>query len=166
MRLFVAVQLSEELKKSITGTLHDLKQKGVKGNYVPVKNLHLTLAFIGDYDDPDHVKSVIDGIRIRPFDITLSGIGAFGDLWWAGIEESAPLQAVVRRLRRALAEEGIPFDRKKFSPHITLIRRVEGRLSDESKDALSDRFDAAMNVDHISLMRSDRGKHGMIYTEL
>lgn len=166
MRLFIAINLNDEMKDALMDIQDTMWTYGVRGRETPVENMHLTLAFIGDYDDPDHVKSVIDGIRIRPFDITLSGIGAFGDLWWAGIEESAPLQAVVRRLRRALAEEGIPFDRKKFSPHITLIRRAEGRLSDESKDALSDRFDAAMNVDHISLMRSDRGKHGMIYTEL
>ena len=62
MRLFVAVQLSEELKKSITGTLHDLKQKGVKGNYVPTKNLHLTLAFIGETEDPDRVKEALKGM--------------------------------------------------------------------------------------------------------
>lgn len=166
MRLFIAINLNDEMKDALMDIQDTMWTYGVRGRETPAENMHLTLAFIGDYDDPDHVKSVIDGIRIRPFDITLSGIGAFGDLWWAGIEESAPLQAVVRRLRRALAEEGIPFDRKKFSPHITLIRRAEGRLSDESKDALSDRFDAAMNVDHISLMRSDRGKHGMIYTEL
>ena len=166
MRLFIAINLNEEMKDALLDIQDTMRTYGILGRETPAENMHLTLAFIGDYDDPDHVKSVIDGIEIRPFDITLSGIGAFGDLWWAGIEESAPLQAVVRRLRRALAEEGIPFDRKKFSPHITLIRRAEGRLSGESKDALSDRFAAAMNVDHISLMRSDRGKHGMIYTEL
>ena len=60
MRLFVAIQLSDELKKNITGTLHDLKQKGVKGNYVPTQNLHLTLAFIGETD-----KLVPTGINLR-----------------------------------------------------------------------------------------------------
>lgn len=166
MRLFIAINLNDEMKDALLDIQDTMRTYGIRGRETPAENMHLTLAFIGDYDDPDHVKSVIDGIEIRPFDIALSGIGAFGDLWWAGIEESAPLQAVVRKLRRALAEEGIPFDRKKFSPHITLIRRAEGRLSGESKEALADRFAAAMNVDHISLMRSDRGKHGMIYTEL
>ena len=30
----------------------------------------------------------------------------------------------MRRLRRALAEKGIPFDRKNFNPHITLVRKA------------------------------------------
>ena len=30
MRLFVAIPLSEDMKKTVTGTMHDLKQKGVR----------------------------------------------------------------------------------------------------------------------------------------
>ena len=63
MRVFVAITLSSELKKTITGTLHDLKQKGVKGNYVPVQNLHLTLAFIGETDKSGAVKEALKNVQ-------------------------------------------------------------------------------------------------------
>ena len=36
MRLFFAILLSEEMKKSVTGTMHELKKAGVRGSYVPV----------------------------------------------------------------------------------------------------------------------------------
>ena len=85
-------------------------------------------------------------------------MGCFRDLWWAGMEESAPLTAVVRRIRRALAENDIPFDKKRFSPHITLIRKATGTMPGVQIDTVS------MPVKSISLMRSDRGKRGMIYT--
>ena len=63
-------------------------------------------------------------------------------------------------MRRALAENDIPFDRKRFSPHITLVRKA-------SRDAAGIGIaPAGMDVEAISLMRSDRGKSGMIYTEL
>ena len=98
-------------------------------------------------------------VRFTPFEIALDGVGRFGELWWAGLRDSAPLTAVARRVRRALAEGGIPFDRKRFSPHITLIRRA-------SRDAAGIRVaPAGMRVRAISLMRSDRGKNGMRYTE-
>ena len=63
------------------------------------------------------------------------------------------------------------FDKKKFSPHITIIRRANGTLSREAADeiaesAITEQGGVSMTVDHISLMRSDRGKYGMIYTEL
>jgi 2'-5' RNA ligase len=154
------------MKDALVDIQDTMRIYGVRGKDSPVENMHLTLAFIGEYDDPDYVRSVVDSIEIRPFEIKLNGIGAFGDLWWAGIEDSAPLQSVSRRLRRALSDADIPFDRKKFSPHITIIRKAEGRLSEECAGELSDHFGASMTVNHISLMRSDRGRHGMIYTEL
>ena len=43
MRLFVAIQLSDEMKKALVACMHDLKKQGVEGNYVPAQNLHLTL---------------------------------------------------------------------------------------------------------------------------
>ena len=166
MRLFVAINLNGEIRDALVDIQDTMRTYGVCGRETPAENMHLTLAFIGEYDDPALVKEVIDGIGIRPFDIKLSGIGAFRDLWWVGVGNSAPLDAVSRKLRRALADAGIPFDRKRFSPHITIIRRAEGRLSDVPEEELASHFGASMTVDHISLMRSDRGKNGMIYTEL
>ena len=76
------------------------------------------------------------------------------------MEESAMLAAVVRRIRRVLAENDIPFDRKRFSPHITLLRKATGTMSGVQVEKVS------MEVERISLVRSDRGKRGMIYTEV
>ena len=166
MRLFIALQLNHEMKDALIGIQDSMRNLGVRGNYSKPENLHLTLAFIGEYGDPDHVLEILDQIRFEPFDLQLKGIGSFRGLWWAGIEESDELRRVVKRLRRALAEAGIPFDRKKFSPHITLIRKPvtqDGRIPEA---VLAKELTASMIADHISLMRSDRGKNGMIYTEL
>ena len=123
MRLFIAIQLDPEMKEELTDLQLYMKGLGVRGNYSREENLHLTLAFIGEYSDPDAVLDIIDQISFEPFRLSLDGIGSFRNLWWAGLEESAALRSVVKRLRRALSDAGIPFDRKKFSPHITLIRR-------------------------------------------
>ena len=166
MRLFIAINLNDEIKDALMDIQDTMRNYGVRGKETTPENMHLTLAFIGEYDDPKRVKEVVESIEIRPFEIKLSGIGAYGDLWWVGTENSAPLMAISRRLRRALAEAGIPFDKKKFSPHITIIRRAGGALSKEAADEIASLSGASMTVDHISLMRSDRGKYGMIYTEL
>ena len=166
MRLFIAINLNDEMKDALMDIQDTMRTYGVRGKETPHENMHLTLAFIGEYDDPERVKEIVESIEIRPFEISLSGIGAFGDLWWVGTDNSAPPMAVSRRLRRALAEAGIPFDRKKFSPHITIIRRASGALSKEAAGEIADVIAASMTVDHISLMRSDRGKYGMVYTEL
>ena len=154
MRLFIAINLSNEVKESLMDIQDAMRDSGIYGRETVPENMHLTLAFIGDYVD------------IRPFDISLSGVGAFRDLWWVGIEDNPPLQAVVRKLRRALSDADIPFDRKRFRPHITIIRKATDNLSDTSDIGLESYKGVSMRVDHISLMRSDRAKHGMIYTEL
>lgn len=94
----------------------------------------------------------------------MDGLGAFHQVWWAGIRENPELDAYVKRLRHALAEAGIPYDRKQLSPHITLVRKPAGR-GEEALGGLH--FDGEnMTVERISLFRSDRGKRGMIYTEV
>jgi 2'-5' RNA ligase len=160
MRLFIAVNLSDEMKDSLIRMQNALYDRGARGNYTPEENLHLTLAFIGEYPDAQPVLDALSAVAFRPFELSLEGMGRFGDLWWAGMRDSVPLTAVVRRLRRALAENGIPFDKKRFSPHITLLRKASGALPGITPEP------ASMIVTALSLMRSDRGRNGMIYTEL
>ena len=164
MRLFIAIQLSEEMRAAVARIQDEFRGRGVTGNFTPVENLHLTLAFIGEYADSDAVLDVIDGVNLRPFPIALEGVGAFGDLWWVGMKRSEPLEACARRLRHGLSNVGIPFDRKRFSPHITLIRRAEREGSAQMPGI--DVPNVEMRVERLSLMRSDRGRYGMIYTEI
>ena len=122
MRLFVAIQLSDDIKKKITGSLHELKKKGVRGNYVPVQNLHLTLAFIGETDHPGAVKDALKNVSVKPFKLSLDGMGMFGDLLWVGVKGNQGLSAAAKAVRDALDDAGIAYDREKFVPHITVIR--------------------------------------------
>ena len=164
MRLFLAIQLNDEIRNALTAVQSAWKRRGVIGNYTSVENLHLTLAFIGDYPEPYDVLEALDGLDFSPVTLRLEGIGSFGDLWWAGLSDSPGLEAIVRRIRHRLSEAEIPFDRKKFSPHITLIRKASrnGRKDLPPVSLPS----AMMEADRISLMRSDRGKNGMIYTKI
>ena len=164
MRLFIAIRFTSEIKKELTRFQNDLKRNGLAGRFVPVENLHLTLAFIGEYPNPDDVLDVLEQVSFTPFDLSLGSAGQFGDLYWCGIDNAIGLEAYVRRLRRALAESGIPFDKKKFSPHITLVRR--GQLLREDAIAITKTPEGAMHASRVSLIRSDRGKAGMIYTEV
>lgn len=158
MRLFIAIRLSDAMKDALTAAQDEMYAHGVRGNFTTRENMHLTLAFIGEYPDKEQVMDALSSVSFSSFSICLKGMGCFRDLWWAGMEESAPLTAVVRRIRRALAENDIPFDKKRFSPHITLIRKATGMMPGIQIDTVS------MPVESILLMRSDRGKRGMIYT--
>ena len=164
MRLFVAILLDNTVKDALRDVQNQMRRRGVEGNYTRAENLHLTLAFIGDYPDPDAVLGALESVSFTPFALRLAGLGSFGELWWAGLEGSGELDSLARRLRRALANAQIPFDRKAFRPHITLIRKPVFRR-DPQLDTLACP-ETEMRVERVSLMLSTRGKSGMIYTEL
>ena len=162
MRLFIAIRLNDEMRDALISAQEQMYDGGVRGNFSPEENLHLTVAFIGEYPEPADVMDVLEGVSFTPFEISLDGVGSFGNLWWAGLKESPALQAVVRRIRRALSEAQIPFDKKPFRPHITLVRKIQ--ITQGIPEVRME--NAGMQVTEISLMRSDRGKNGMIYTEV
>ncbi|MCR4642867.1 MAG: RNA 2',3'-cyclic phosphodiesterase [Lachnospiraceae bacterium] len=164
MRLFIAILFEENILDALTDFQADLKSMGVTGNYSKRENLHITLAFIGDYGDPDAVLDAMEQVDFSPIKISLEGVGSFGDLFWAGLAEDPQLAAYVKRLRRALSEQGIPFDKKRFSPHITLVRKYSYRGGREIP--VPDPPRGSMTATRVSLMRSERGKNGMIYTEI
>ncbi len=164
MRLFIALQFDDEIIEELEYFQGMLKDEGVTGNFTSRDNMHITLAFIGDYNDPDAVLDAMELIDFRPIDIELGGVGFFGDIFWAGLKENPQLAGYVKRLRHGLADAGIPFDKKKFNPHITLVRKFTYKKGDVIP--VWDAPKGKMTVRGISLMRSDRGKSGMIYTEV
>ena len=149
---------------SLRQVQEDLRNEGLEGRFTGEGNLHLTLAFIGDYPDPDKVLKAIRQIPFGYFRIKFGDVGNFGDLYWIGIEDNPYLISYVKRLRGALSSSDIPFDPKRFRPHITLARKCINKntiLSFRSKSAI-----ICTTVNKVTLFRSDFGDNGMIYTAL
>lgn len=165
MRLFIAINLSDDMTNALCAMQEELKRMGARGNFSKRENLHLTLAFIGEYGNPSETLDVLKSVPFEPFTLKLDGIRHFNNVYCAGLAHSAELQTYVKRLRRALADKGIPFDRKKFLPHITLIRQISfwDGINSKAPTAVPSN---EMSVTRVSLMRSERGKSGMVYTEM
>ena len=161
MRLFVAILFTEEIKDTMIEVLHDMKKQGVGGKYTPKQNMHLTLAFIGERKNPEEVMTVLKGVPFKPFKLSIAESGNFGNLIWAGVKGSQKLKTYVRDLRDALDQAGIPYDKKEFVPHITLIRDASS-----SKPYKVSVPKQEMMVKKISLMKSENRNGRMVYTEI
>ena len=164
MRLFVGIRPSEAFR-SVLALLEDrLRAAGVTGRYLDPSNLHMTLAFIGEWpEDPEDVTAVLPEVE-KPFSLFLTHLGYFPEakVLWAGVEKSDALERLAGRVRHSLAEAGIPFDPKRFNPHITLVRKPSvpaGVILSEMEIP-----PAVTEVEEVCLYRSDRGKNGMVYT--
>ena len=161
MRLFIAIEFDRKIINSLKQVQGSLKACGLRGRYTREENLHLTLAFIGEYDDPDKVLRVMKEVPFEGFPLEVDGMGRFGNIYWAGLKENPNLSSYVKALRDKLRDSDIPFDKKKFSPHITLVRdgvfEKKGRLPEWMPEM-------KMKVKTVSLVKSEFTKSGMKYT--
>ena len=160
MRLFIAIVLSDDMKKAVTGTMHELKKAGVRGGYVPAQNLHVTLAFIGETKDAAAIKAAMQTISCKPFRMAFAEMGVFDNLLWVGVKGNQGLNKLAKYVTSALDAAQISYDRKKFVPHITIIRNMGGpwkKVSPPKGD---------MSVKKLSLMKSEQKDGKRVYTEV
>ena len=161
MRLFVGLRPSEEFRAALSVLQSRLQSAGVAARYLDPSNLHLTLAFIGEW--PESVSAILPPVE-QPFTLTLSGVGLFPEakVIWAGIQKSPALDQLAQQVREKLTAADIPFDPKSFVPHITLGRKpVVPEAVDLSEIMIPP---ADMTVEDVFLYRSERGENGMVYS--
>ena len=161
MRLFVGLKPSDECRKALSDVQESLRGAGIIARYYEPSNLHMTLAFIGEW--PENISAILPRVE-QPFSVILSKTGVFpkARVLWAGAEHSQALDRLAQRVRENLAEQGIPFDPKPFVPHVTLGRKP---FIPEGMDLAGIEIpSAAMLVTDVYLYRSEKGEKGMVYT--
>ncbi len=125
VRLFVAIDLPAAVKHRLGGLC-----AGLPGaRWVAPEQLHLTLRFIGEVDNEvfADVAEVLATANVAPFPLRLSGVGHFPPrgapkVLWAGVEDGDSAARLNRTIEARLRGLGLPPDRRKFSPHVTLAR--------------------------------------------
>ncbi|HEX5265100.1 MAG TPA: RNA 2',3'-cyclic phosphodiesterase [Phenylobacterium sp.] len=123
IRLFAALAMPEAIGQALAR-----RQRGIEAaRWSPLENLHLTLRFFGDIreDMARDLDAELVTLRARPFEITLSGVGAFGEgadahVVWAGVEPSEPLNQLAKACEAAARRAGLKPDTRAYRPHITL----------------------------------------------
>jgi 2'-5' RNA ligase len=161
MRLFIALHFSPPVMDMLKGVITQLAKQG-RGNLTRPENLHLTCVFIGETTDAAGAAAALrEASDCPPFEITVGGSGHFGNLYWVGIDKSHELEKIAASLRNALKTHGLPFDEKAFKPHITVARQFES-VALPKIEAPS----VSMQVEGLSLMRSDRVDGKLTYTEI
>ena len=165
-RLFVAISLSGSTITHLTTLQTALSAKSKGGSFTLPENLHLTLAFLGECNETQTaaIKSAMDATAFDPFSITIDHTGYFngrdGDIWWAGLSQNAPLQKLHHDLTHNLTNAGFTPEKRKFSPHITLARRVQSKIKPHAIPAISE------TAHKIHLMKSERVGGKLIYTSI
>lgn len=122
-RLFTALEVPRDAAMSLT-----LLRGGLPGaRWIDPENYHLTLRFFGDVEGhvADEIANALDRVRRAPFQIALSGVGAFGrkpHSIHAGVAPSPELAALQGEIERICQRLGLSAESRKFAPHVTVAR--------------------------------------------
>ena len=163
MRLFIAIPFSEEFKGELLRVQNEMRSIGVQGNFSRKENLHVTVAFLGEVEDPAPALQALQSVPVPEMTLSLSRLGNFGELLWVGLSKNPALEQYVADVRRALDVAGVSYDKKKFRPHVTLVRRAEWPYDLQVSD-LAEAPRASMDVTRVCLMKSERLNGKLVYT--
>jgi 2'-5' RNA ligase len=183
IRSFIAIELPDELKSELTRLEARLKsdnQPGVK--WVNPDSIHLTLKFLGNIaaDRTEEITRAMENAvqGISPFHLEVKELGVFPNLRrvqvaWVGISgEVDKLSQLQKRIETALIPLGFAPETRAFTPHLTLARLRDQTPPDERQRfgqlIANTKFDTAgtIEVDAISLMRSQLTRKGAIYSQI
>jgi len=182
IRAFVAVVLDDRVRAAVAAAIERLRPLGSSVAWVPSRNLHVTLQFLGDQSEErlaEAEAALADAAAgSAPVDVTFHGIGAFPGLerpriLWVGLAQGAlEARRLQARVADALATRGFMKEERPWHPHLTI-----GRVPDERRwrrevgpplrralaQAATTTF-GTQRVAEVALMRSDLSPAGARYT--
>jgi len=184
LRLFVAIELQEEIRTILADTIDALKNNGIDRDlrWVRPEGIHLTLKFLGATDEED-LPAIIAAVRAAaanhaPFDLSVEGLGSFGAprslrVIWAGVGgNNHALASLASGVDATLAGVGFPAEARPYNAHLTIARvrddaspadreRIHTLLKQQAPPAR-----AMLHVKHCSLMESTLKPGGAVYAQL
>ena len=170
MRLFIAINLSKEIKDYLSDLQREFKDYG-KINFIHKKNLHLTLKFLGNVNDNKlkEIKEKLNKVKSKSFEISLNSIGIFPDkelirILWIDLSPKSKVIELAQKIDQELIH--FPNDHP-FSDHITLGRVKIIKNKEEFLKKLSLKLkQLTFKIASFELMKSDLSKEGPEYTVL
>ena len=177
MRLFVAIELSEEVRETIAALIHELKSLDEPWKWTRAENLHVTLKFLSEVS-PEKLDGIVAVLKQVPFARALAlkfrGLGFFPNdrrprVLWTGIDAPPDLPALAKSIEDALENAGIPKEDRLFTPHLTLARSKEGHIAPKLHDAFTKYASSdfgTVTTSEFHLIRSEVKSTGAEYTTL
>lgn len=183
VRSFIAIDFPQDVKQNIL-VLVDAARKKIRPDHVrwvSESNLHLTLKFLGEAEEPK-IAGFITSLKNHiynnsRFDFSVSGLGVFPNqreprILWVGCLPCPELKQMASTIEKIAREAGFPEENRPFSPHLTIgrvvkdVRPVDLKPLGEAFLSLSPAEFGMVTVDHLTLYKSDLLPTGAKYTEI
>jgi 2'-5' RNA ligase len=183
IRSFIAIELPEELQRSISRLQDQLKIKSrAPAKWVETGNIHLTLKFLGNINAAiigDITRALEEAARgIPTIHLNVESLGAFPNnnrtqVIWVGLTgDLEKLRNLQRRVDTALERLGFLGETRPFSPHLTIARLRDWATYSDRQSIGKLIAETAFHSGHdfrvssIHLMKSQLTREGPIYSRL
>ncbi|MEG1537313.1 MAG: RNA 2',3'-cyclic phosphodiesterase [Clostridiales bacterium] len=172
MRLFIAINFSDNNKNLLHHTASCLKQQLGKAHLGEAANYHLTLAFLGESEERERALRAMEKavLHCHPFCLITMGAGRFrrpgGDVCWLGVEKSKELLLLQKKLATELQLENFVLENRPYHPHLTLLREAAVPGDYNWQNFNKTIAPICQPVEAITLMQSQRIKGKLIYSPL
>ena len=128
MRLFAAVEIPDDVRAELVRI-----QSGLPGaRWSPPENLHITLCFIGQVQEPvaEEIADELSRVQVSPFKLRLGVPDTFGGerqnekarILFASVEHDEALPRLAKKIEAAVRRLGVEVQSRKYRPHVTLAR--------------------------------------------
>lgn len=171
MRAFLALELSEDVKREIAAALGPRAASLAGLRRTAPGNVHLTLRFLGD-SRPEQLAALVPSVgaaaaRCPPADARIAGLGLFPErgaprILWLGVEPGPGVLELQQACEQAAQSAGFAPEPRPFRPHLTLGRWRE-RVRRPELAALEL---GVARLERLVLFESRLDPRGAVYTPL
>jgi len=177
MRLFVALELSEEIRGGLQQLLARLERVRADVRWVRAEGMHLTLKFVGEVP-PEKLPPIEQALgavnSAAPVQVRFRGLGFFPGprrprVVWVGVEASDNMAPLAAQVEAELEPLGIAREKRAYVPHLTLGRfKSDARLPrlQEEIAALGEVELGGLEAKSFTLFQSKLTPGGAVYTPL
>jgi len=175
LRLFIAIDIGEEVKRDIASLIDKLRTHDTNIKWVKPENIHITIKFLGEVssDIVINIEKAISLVASRHsfFVLHARGTGVFPNfarprVLWVGINKDSGLEKIHNDINNELKPLGFEPEDRDFHPHLT-IGRVKSPvgLNPLLKDlrGYMDREFGKITVDKLLLVKSTLKPAGAEY---
>jgi len=145
MRLFVALEIPEQVRENIAAVRQRFTTPESQMKWLSPEKFHVTLKFIGEVA-PEKVGAISKALRqVRTtghVEVVFRGLGWYWNARGFGllltmIDPSESLTTLATRIGRQLGPFGIASETHEYQPHLTLARCKHRRRSGIPQDIIS-----------------------------
>jgi 2'-5' RNA ligase len=177
VRLFVALEIPEEIRRAIAALIGRLQNVSRGTRWVREEGLHITLKFIGEMreDGVPELEKALGEVRLSgPIHARFRGDGFFPNerhprVFWIGVEASSNLAELAAMIDAQTLKLGVKAENRAFSPHVTLARfKSEEGLPQlrEAVRGLEQLEFGEMKTSQFHLVKSQLQRAGSVYTRV